>query len=176
MGLFDKLKHGLQGSGVHTEIDGPGWVSSDQPGIDLAISFTAKEEPAVLEGYVVTLAREVEEQQMGGPDNMNGMNGMNGIGNTETRQEGPTQVVAQDPAPIELQPKVPVAINVQVPLDIFAAAMRAHAGLLGMAFGDFAQANQEVEYVVHVRAQVRGSSHHAHASHTVRVRSFGFRL
>ena len=57
MGLFDKLKHGLQGSGVHTEIDGPGWVSSDQPGIDLAISFTAKEEPAVLEGYVVTLAK-----------------------------------------------------------------------------------------------------------------------
>ena len=93
MGLFDKLKHGLQGSGVHTEIDGPGWVSSDQPGIDLAISFTAKEEPAVLEGYVVTLAREVEEQQMGGFNNMNGM------GNTETREEGPTQVVAQESSP-----------------------------------------------------------------------------
>ncbi|MGP8207386.1 MAG: hypothetical protein ACLQVK_15260 [Acidimicrobiales bacterium] len=169
MGLLDKLKHGLQGSGVHTEIDGPGSVSSDQPGIDLVISFTANEGPAVLEGYVVTLAREVEEEQVGGPSNMNSM------GNTETHQEGPTQVVAQDPAPIELQPKVPVAINVQVPLDVFATAMRAHAGLLGMAFGDFAQANQEVEYVVHVRAQVRGSSHHAHASHTVRGRSFGFR-
>jgi hypothetical protein len=84
--------------------------------------------------------------------------------------------VPQGPSPIELPAKVPVAINVQVPLDIFAATMRAHAGLLGMASGDFAQANQEVEYVVHVRAQVRGSSHHAHASRTVWVRSLGPRL
>ena len=45
MGLLDKLKHGLQGSGVHTEIDGPGSISSDQPGIDLVISFTANEGP-----------------------------------------------------------------------------------------------------------------------------------
>jgi hypothetical protein len=183
MGLLDKVKHGLHGSGVHTDIAGPNWISSDQPGIDLQISFTAKDEPVVLEGYVVTLVREVEEREMGGGfnnmgggfDNLNGGFGtMNGMGSTETIRQGPAQVVAQDPAPIDLQPKAPVSVAVQVPLGSFAAVMQAHAGLLGMAFEDFARANQELEYVVHVRAQVRGSSHHAHASHTVRVQSFGF--
>jgi len=181
MKLFDKIKHGMQGSGVHTEINGPRTISSDQPGMDLMISFMAKQEPVVLEGYIVTLVRQVEEEQpggfnngMGGFDNgMNGTGGMGGMGGYETVRDGPTQVVAQNPAPIELQPNVPVSFNLQVPLNSFAAAMRAHAGLLGLAFADFAQANQEVEYLLHVRAQVRGSSHHAHASHNVRVRSFG---
>jgi hypothetical protein len=187
MKLFDKVKHGLQGSGVHAEIDGPGVVSSDQPGLDLVVCFRAKEEPVVLEGFTVTLERQVEEEQMGGFNNGmggfdngmngfdNGMNGFdNGMGNMETVRDGPTQVVAQNPAPIQLQPNVPVSFNIQVPLNSFAAAMRAHAGRLGMALADLAQSNEEVEYFIHVRAQVQGSSHHAHASHTVRVRSFGF--
>jgi hypothetical protein len=176
MKLFEKIKHGMEGSGVHSEIRGPGTISSDQPGLDLMVSFMAKQEPVVLEGYTVTLVRQVEEEQPGGFNNgMGGFdNGMNGMGEQEVVRDGPTQVVAQSPAPIELQPNVPVSFNLQVPLNSFATAMRAHAGLLGMALADFAQANQQVEYILHVRAQVRGSSHHAHASHSVSVRSYGF--
>jgi hypothetical protein len=185
MKLFDKVKHGLQGSGVHAEIDGPRVVSSDQPGLDLVVSFRAKEEPVVLQGFVVTLEQQVEEQQRGGfnsgvgfNDGIGGFNNGNGfndgMGNMEMVREGPTQVVAQNPAPIDLQPNVPVSFNIQVPLNSFAAAMRAHAGRLGLVLADLAQSNEEIEYFIHVRAQVQGSSHHAHASHTVRVRSFGF--
>jgi hypothetical protein len=189
MKLFDKIKHGLEGSGVHTEIEGPYAISSDQPGLPLVISFRAKEVPVLLEGYTVTLMREVEEEQPGGMGGFNNggfnnggfnnggfNNGMNGMGNNEVVRDGPTQVVAQNPAPIQLEPNVPVSFNLQVPLNSFTAVMKAHAGFLGMAMADFLQANEQVEYVVHVRAQVQGSSHHAHASHTVSVRSFGFRF
>jgi hypothetical protein len=183
MKLFDKVKHGLQGSGVHAEIDGPRVVSSDQPGLDLVVSFRAKEQPVVLQGYVVTLEQQVEEEQRGFNNGIgfsdgvggfnNGMDGFNN-GNMEMVREGPTQVVAQNPAPIDLQPNVPVSFNIQVPLNSFAAAMRAHAGRLGLVLADLAQSNEEIEYFIHLRAPVQGSSHHAHASHTVRVRSFGF--
>src|SRR5580658_9917634 len=78
MKLFDKIKHGLEGSGVHTEIEGPYAISSDQPGLPLVISFRAKEVPVVLEGYTVTLMRQVEEEQPGGFDN--GMGGFNNGG------------------------------------------------------------------------------------------------
>jgi hypothetical protein len=172
MGLFDKIKHGLKGSGVHTEIAGPDAVSNDQPAMPLTIAFTAKEAPVVLDGFVVTLERQVERDDSDEGD----FGGMNDMDSSDTVRDGPTVVVAQDTMSIQLQPGVPVSFNLEVPLDSFAAEMRQHAGRLGAAFADIARADEQIEYIVYVKAPVQGTSHHAHASHTVMVRTFGFRL
>jgi hypothetical protein len=163
MGFLDKLKHAAEGSGVHARIEAPYEVSASQGSVPVTLTFEAKKAPVVLDGYQLTVERQEQSQDS---DEMDP-----GMGDTE--RDGPTYVVAQGNELIQLQPGSPVSFEVEVPLDNFAAEMRDHFGRFGGVLGDMAQADERVDYHLHVRAAVQGTKHHAHASSDIRLRTLG---
>ncbi len=171
MGLWDKIGHALEGSGVAVAVQSPGQLSPGAPALHVEVTLQAKSEPKMVTNVELALvyAQTVQQEEF-----------VDGQEQDESRTTRQQILVLQNPSPISLQPGVPVTVpfDMQVDAQSLQQSSQGMMGGLGGGFGSGLgmamnifdpQFVSQNSFYLEAKATVEGSHLHPHGRQQIYV-------
>lgn len=176
MGLWDKIGHALEGSGVAVAVQSPGQLTPGAPALHVEVMLEAKTEPKTVTNVELALMYEQTYQQE---------EYVNGQEQDESHTNRQQIMVLQNPAPITLQPGTPVTVPFDMQVDAMSlqqmsqGSMGGFGGGLGGGMGmvmnifdpQFASQNS---FYLEAKATVEGSHLHPKGIQQIYVQGTSF--